>query len=408
MEEIIWIVFVLFIGACVGSFLNVVIYRLPRGQSIVFPSSHCPTCGRAIKWYDNIPLISWLALRGRCRFCKTNISPRYLLVEAVTSLLIVGLYVCYFILDIRSDAGSWYESWPMFIAHGALLCALLVCTIIDIEQWIIPLEVCWFVSFVGIASSAAAPHPWLAPVGPPIGAMSVGAAVGLILANVLAHYGLIQRSFIDADEPAPPPPPANKKAKGKTKDKKDKKGKKPKPQPRAVAATSEHGVNPRLEVLREVLFLAPAFILAAGALMLVTKVPVIRSAWATLTVSWAYAPHVKGLLAALFGYLIGGLLVWSTRILGTLGFGKEAMGLGDVHLMAAVGAITGWLVPTLAFFIAPVFGLLWALYLWSARNQRELPYGPWLALGTVAVMLFYDGLARLLVPYAEAFEYMFK
>ena len=67
MQEAVWIIFLFALGACVGSFLNVVIYRLPRGESLVFPGSHCPACGEAIKWYDNVPLVSWLVLRGRCR-----------------------------------------------------------------------------------------------------------------------------------------------------------------------------------------------------------------------------------------------------------------------------------------------------------------------------------------------------
>ena len=70
--DAVWIVFLLATGACVGSFLNVVIYRLPRGESIVSPPSHCPNCGRGIRWYDNIPLMSWLLLRGQCRFCEAN------------------------------------------------------------------------------------------------------------------------------------------------------------------------------------------------------------------------------------------------------------------------------------------------------------------------------------------------
>ena len=105
--DICWLVFFLAIGACVGSFLNVVIYRLPRGESIVFPASHCPSCGRAIKWYDNIPLVSWLALRARCRFCKAQISPRYILVEAATAILVGGLYAWYYLLNARQGAGDF-------------------------------------------------------------------------------------------------------------------------------------------------------------------------------------------------------------------------------------------------------------------------------------------------------------
>ena len=84
--DIILLIFMIALGACVGSFLNVVIWRLPRGESIVFPPSHCPSCGKPIAWYDNIPLVSWFALRGHCRACNVAISPRYLLIEGVILL----------------------------------------------------------------------------------------------------------------------------------------------------------------------------------------------------------------------------------------------------------------------------------------------------------------------------------
>ncbi|GIX01304.1 MAG: hypothetical protein KatS3mg112_0241 [Thermogutta sp.] len=76
------------IGAVVGSFLNVVIHRLPRGESLVWPGSHCPHCGHPIRWFDNLPILSWLILRGRCRDCGAPISVRYPLVEAISSVIV--------------------------------------------------------------------------------------------------------------------------------------------------------------------------------------------------------------------------------------------------------------------------------------------------------------------------------
>ena len=78
-------------GATIGSFLNVVAYRLPRGESLVHPGSHCPGCDTAIKAYDNVPVLAWLWLRGRCRSCRTAISPRYPIVEALTAALAVAV-----------------------------------------------------------------------------------------------------------------------------------------------------------------------------------------------------------------------------------------------------------------------------------------------------------------------------
>lgn len=79
------------IGAIVGSFLNVVIYRYPRGESVVFPSSHCPRCGVPIHWYDNVPILSWFVLAGRCRGCHEPFSPRYPLVEAANALFYLAI-----------------------------------------------------------------------------------------------------------------------------------------------------------------------------------------------------------------------------------------------------------------------------------------------------------------------------
>src|ERR1043165_4861282 len=78
----IWLLFIFAYGACLGSLTNVVVYRLPRGESIVRPPSKCPKCGTKLSWKDNIPVLGWLALRGKCRYCKNPISPEYPIVEA--------------------------------------------------------------------------------------------------------------------------------------------------------------------------------------------------------------------------------------------------------------------------------------------------------------------------------------
>ena len=413
--EVILVIFLFAFGACVGSFLNVVIWRLPRGESIVFPGSHCPSCGRAIAWYDNIPLLSWIVLRARCRHCKAPISPRYLLVETVTAVMVCGMFVWFYVIQLRSGAGDLRETWPMFLAHAVLFCGLLACSLIDIESWLIPLEVCWLASLVGLICAGASPPPerFLPAVSPTAGAMALAAFVGLGVAMLLVHYGFVQRSFLDADDrqlvepPAKPKGKSAKAGKGKSKKaRKDKKSARPAKAPapiRSVAFGKEHGVWPRREVLREVLFLAPAIGLAVAAGLMVTQVPPVREAWLGLTdpAQNAWAPHLTAALAAMFGYLIGGLWIWAFRIFGTLGFGREAMGLGDVHILAAVGAVCGWVVPSIAFFLAAILALAWAMTVFLTRKQRELPYGPWLAAGAFVTVLFYDYLIELLNPYTE-------
>ena len=383
------LIFLIPLGACIGSFLNVVIYRLPRGKSLVFPGSHCPACGRKIRWYDNVPLVSWFVLRGRCRSCNAPISPRYLVIEAATAAIVAGLYTCFYMLDLRDGAGEFHQTWPTYAAHALLLCGLLVCAAVDVESWLVPLEVCWAVTLAGLVAGSASPpaRQFLSPVSPAVGAMSMAAAGGLLVALILQNRGFLQPSFIDADTKDHTP---GDQGEGRA--------------PKSVAITAESGVNPRKEILREVLFLSPAIVLAVVAYFLATKGRT-GAAWRTfnsVAETGRFAAHFSAFQASLFGYLIGGLWVWGIRIFGTLAFGKEAMGLGDVHIMAAVGAVTGWIVPSIAFFVAPFFGLLWALYLWIGRGQRELPYGPWLAAAAMLVIIFYDAIVGLLEPYARA------
>ncbi|MDF1579429.1 MAG: prepilin peptidase [Desulfuromonadales bacterium] len=122
-----WIlpVFAGLLGAVVGSFLNVCIYRLPRGKSIVSPPSSCPECGARIPWYLNVPLVSFLALRGRCRVCKTPISMRYPAIELLNGLLFWVIFDRFGI--------SWLT--PVFWLFAA---ALVVIALIDLDHQIIP------------------------------------------------------------------------------------------------------------------------------------------------------------------------------------------------------------------------------------------------------------------------------
>lgn len=432
MHHWFWILFLLAFGACIGSFLNVVIYRLPRGQSVMFPArSFCLSCGRTIRARDNIPLVSWLVLGGKCRDCHEPISPRYLLVEALTAVLVVGLYVCYFVLRTRRGAGQFVDDWPMFLAHVALLCGLLACAVVDAEFFLIPLEVMWVCAGLGLAAAIFRPHAFgeLAEVSPDTVAVSIAAAAGLVIARWMVRRGLLQPSFIDVESAADGRVNAGSKADqdrentGKRKKRKKKKkgrrarggkvspARQERPERRtSVAITSACGVNPRKEILREALFLLPAVTAAVLTAMVLAHVPAVAGPWRGLFSRTAHpvlAPRLAAAGGAIFGVLIGGAWVWGTRILGTLGFGKEAMGMGDVHILAAVGAVTGWIVPSIAFFLAPFLGLLWAGFLCVSRRQRELPYGPWLAAAALAGMIFHDALVVRLRPLAEAFRILF-
>jgi len=145
---------------------------------------------------------------------------------------------------------------------------------------------------------------------------------------------------------------------------------------------SEQKFNHRLEACKEIVFLLPIIISSVAALWIISE----RSWW----VDFLQHPAIAGLLGSLWGYFIGCAIVWATRIFGTFAFGKEAMGLGDVHLMGAAGAVIGPLFVVVAFFIAPFFGLAWAGCQMFFKKIRQIPYGPFLSLGVFVVMILHD------------------
>ena len=117
---------------------------------------------------------------------------------------------------------------------------------------------------------------------------------------------------------------------------------------------------------------------------------------------------LRGLLGSLFGGMIGGLTIWIARILGTLGFGRVAMGRGDADLMFAVGAVLGASASVYIFFAAPFFGILTALYLFFRRKQIEIPYGPYLSMATAAVIIFYRAIDSYFNPGLSAFTILLQ
>jgi leader peptidase (prepilin peptidase)/N-methyltransferase len=163
------IVLAFVLGAMVGSFLNVCVYRMPRNLSIVKPRSRCPKCERNIKWFDNIPIVSWLALGAKCRNCGEPISWQYPLVEAITGTLFVFVYVR-FDLTIAT---------PIYMALAA---SLVVVTFVDLTDWTIPNEITIPGVFAGIGCSLLAmvyPESGLL-IDDPIQAI-IGAVVGFAI-----------------------------------------------------------------------------------------------------------------------------------------------------------------------------------------------------------------------------------
>lgn len=495
-----WLLFVFAFGACVGSLVNVLVYRLPLGQSVVTPPSRCPKCDTRLTWRENIPILGWLLLRGRCRFCRSPISPEYPLVEAFTGVLFATFFALWYVVppgaswlgvDWSSIRPEWAlnpadQTWPMFLVILVLLGSLIAMTLVDARTFTIPLVLAWVPAIVGLVGHTAAaiwvqstsrgliwtapgaiwaiPTPTSVSAGTPgwewIGA-AIGGVAGMAVGNLLLGIGLLTRSFADYEEwerkcrgqgdpesaaPAAPAVDPGRPADG------------------AEAQQPRHRVPIGARVLLDTVFLMFAGgVLAAtlgrpawmGILPAIVLGPVLTGLWIGGTrrpaalpdagshdpaETWIQYPHARremvrelaflapcAVLAmagwhfaawaapagqmpplwlsvvsgVLLGYLVGGGVVWAVRIFGSVAFGKEAMGLGDVHLMAGVGACLGWIDATLAFFGAAFVGLYFAILgrVHSGVLRQAMPYGPYLAVATVLVLLgkplFEMGLSRL-------------
>lgn len=138
----------LLLGLIIGSFLNVVAYRVPKKESLIRPGSHCPSCGHAVRWHDNVPVLGWLALRGRCRDCQAAIPVRYPVVEGLTGLLFL--------------AAALVIGWtPRLLLAWAFFAVLVAVSLIDLDYFIIPDKIVLPSAAVGLAASVLlAPQRW--------------------------------------------------------------------------------------------------------------------------------------------------------------------------------------------------------------------------------------------------------
>ena len=255
-------VFVL--GAAIGSFLNVVIYRIPAGVSLLNPPSRCPKCLHRLKVYDNVPVLGWLWLRGKCRYCKTAIAPRYPIVEAVTGLLFV-----FTLLQVGNP--HWFTADPIqLVGHWALISWLLALALIDVDTMTLP--------------------------------------------NPLTQSGLVLG------------------------------------------------------------------ILYQGVL-----------GWSLGGVSSAAAYIMGGIV----GTVLGIWLLDSIFVIGSILLGQPAMGGGDAKLAALMGAWLGWKLLLLAGFLACALGAIVgssAMALGLLKRRQPMPFGPFLALGTIIALFFGEGM----------------
>lgn len=239
------------LGACVASFLNVVIWRAPRGESIVFPPSHCPKCSSRIRWWQNIPILSWLALRGKCANCKMPISPRYILIELLGALLFVAAF------------WKWQGSIET-IFMWIWIALMIAGSFIDFDHKLLP-------DFTTVG----------------------GMVLGLIYGAILSYF---EKSYIP-------------------------------------------------------------------------------------------------LMCSGLGLALGFGMLWLIRFLGTLAFKREAMGLGDVFLMGAVGALFGPISVLAVLILSSVFGSVVGLTMVALSKARlgkfvEIPFGPYICFSCLIWMFF--------------------
>jgi leader peptidase (prepilin peptidase)/N-methyltransferase len=326
-------------GSVAGSFLNVCIHRMPLGQSIVSPPSHCPHCKYSIPWFLNLPLVTWLYLRGKCKNCGAAISPRYFAVELLTAVTFLSCWIAF-----------GRQSPALALIYAVFIAGLIVATFIDFEHFIIPDEITIGGIVVGFVCSFF--YPRLHAQVSLTGAMKqslLGIAVGAGLIYFILRMGKLlfgrQRLALPADTKV------------------------------VFTETSLH--LPDREITYEELFYRKSDVIAVHAHTVELadrcyKDVLVRLSPESLQIgddkmNPEDVPHLEAVSAEIV-------------------LPREAMGFGDVKFMAAIGAFLGWQAVIFSLMLSSIIGALAGIALivagrreWSSR----LPYGPYIALAAV-------------------------
>jgi leader peptidase (prepilin peptidase)/N-methyltransferase len=266
------------LGAIIGSFLNVVVHRVPRDEPLGLfrkTRSYCPSCKAGIRWSDNIPILSWILLLGKCRACGWRIPVRYPLVEASCAALFA-------LAVLRADALGWTPAWLGALVAAAFSAICLAATAIDFEHKILPDEL----------------------------TLRAGPAVALL--GAIFVPGIHKTALFG------------------------------------------HELVPTL------------------------------------------SPALASLVVGVVGAAMGGGIIALIRWLGTLIVRREAMGLGDVKFMAMCGLLLGPWESVLAIMVAMVGGSVLGPLIWAVTRNREIPFGPFLAMGALAVLFYGDAIHDLI------------
>ena len=337
-----WSLILFVFGCMVGSFLNVCIHRLPLGQSVVSPPSHCPHCKYSIPWYLNIPLFTWVYLRGKCRNCGAPISARYFLVELLTGIIFLG---CWLRFGAISPA--------LALVVCLVMAGLIAATFIDFEHLIIPDEITIGGMVAGFVFSFFIPalHDEFS-VAASLKQSLLGMAVGGGIVYLIVRLGKLafgrQKLALPAET--------------------------------RIVFTETAVQLPDRAIPYEDLFYRPSdtIVLQARTVELVDrcyKDVVVRLSPSLLRIEEEELnPETVPYLEAVSSQIV---------------LPREAMGFGDVKFMAAIGAFLGWKAVIFSLMVSSAIGSVVGLALIAmGRRQARLPYGPYIAMAA-AIWIFF-------------------
>jgi leader peptidase (prepilin peptidase)/N-methyltransferase len=326
-------------GSMVGSFLNVCIYRMPRNESIVSPGSHCPQCNYSIPWFLNIPIVTWLYLRGKCANCALPIPVRYVLVELLTGLVFLGCWLRF-----------GHLSAPLALVYCVVLSGFIVATFIDVEHLIIPDEITLGGIVAGFVCSMLVPllHR-TSNLGESIRACMIGGAVGWGIVFLVLNGGklLFGRQKIALPEDA------------------------------TIRFTETELILPDHPVPYEEIFARKTDTVRFHASRLILpdrcffNTPVaLKLGELKIGEEILNPDEIKEMEASTREILLP----------------REAMGFGDVKFMAAIGAFLGWQATVFTLMASSVLGTLIALLaviLGRKEFSGRIPFGPYIAAAAV-------------------------
>ena len=336
-------IFAAVLGAVVGSFLNACIHRLPRGMSLSHPKrSFCPACEKTIPWSENLPVLSWVLLRGRCSSCGIKIPFRYFLVELLTAILFMAVWQVY--------------GTPLALVYWAFVALLITATFIDFEHFIIPDEITWGGTILGCLFSFAFPQMMAASKGWMSGLWSLaGAAFGFVLLFAVVEGGKL--------------------AFGKIKHRFN---------PHEDFEWSKEGDKILLRLGVDTLDWMEIFSRESDKL--------------TLEIEGACVADDREIVQEKIEFFHDRVILDGQsesltnlqRITGkaqSVVIPREAMGFGDVKFIACIGAFLGWQAVIFTIFAASIIGSLAGVAgFFLARDKAgvRLPFGPFLAMGALA------------------------